>query len=713
MRTPSLSRRVVITGVVVLAVLALALDALVYLTLRTSVRSNLESDLDREASLVQDTARIVGAEALPGRLAQLGVRAVVREPDGRPTPGQAVASFDGDDEVAVRTVPLPGGRTAEVAASRTEGDRTLRNVLRFELITTPLVIVLGLLLLRLIAEFALRPLDRIAAAARRTAEGQRGERLRPHAPDTRLGQMASAYDEMLDALESAVADAEAARVQSELLLQRNHRIIETAREAFVVVNDDQVIVDWNAQAERTFGWRRDEAVGRPVVGTVLPDDGEGGGSGLERFRSTGGDERADPVVDLVALHRDGRRFRARMTVWTTHHQGSSTVSAFIWDVTEQVKAEEAVAQLAAIVESADEAMLSTTLDGTVLTWNDAAERMYGFAASEAVGRHVSLVVPEEGRAQAERLLQAVRRGEPVQRAEVLGRCKNGTLIEVALTVSPVRDRDGDVCGASAIARDITEERWIASQLDTTLQALVVAAEEAKASEAATRRFLDDAAHQLRTPITTIRACAEGLLRPSAPGVRDELLGALVRETARAGRLISGLLRTARLHQGQELAPAPCDLVALCRAEADRVRDLAPALEIEVADRGPVPVGAPRLDRAAISEVVANLLDNAQRHAASRIDLSVRRSGERSVEIAVADDGPGLHGSDVVQVFERFVSLDGKGGSGLGLPIARELARAHGGDLTYDGRAFVVRLADAEPAAAADRPGAPQLTDVRR
>lgn len=698
MYTPSLGRRVVVAGVAVVAVLGLGLDALLYVSVRSSLMAGIDRDLDRDAALVRDETLRVDAAALPLRLSEVGVRATIRGADGtvataQPMPGPP------DGPVAVRTVELPGDRTAVVAVSRAEVDRALRRLLLLELIATPLVVALAFLLLRLIAEIALRPLDRISAAARRTAAGHRGERLRPRPADTRLGQMASAYDEMLDALEAAVAGAQDAQAETELLLERNRRIIETAREAFVAVDENGVIVDWNTEAERTFGWPRAEALGRPVAGTVVPAEAPGTDDGLERFRSGALGGSPDRVVDITAQHRDGHVFPARMSVWTTRHHGTSTVNAFVWDVTEQVAAEEAVARLAAIVESTDAAMLSTSLDGTILTWNGGAERMYGYRASEAVGRHIGLIVPEDRHEQVERTLEAVRQGVVVQRVEALRRCKNGTLIEVALTISPVRDASGAVYAATSIARDITEERWIAAQLDSTLVALEAALGEARASETATRRFLDDAAHQLRAPITNIRACTEALFA-AGPDERDELLGAVVRETSRAGRLMNGLLRMARLNQGQEIVPLPCELLALCRSEVDRFAALAPHLQLSVA--APAPVGRPRLDAHVVAEIVSNLLDNARRHAASRIDLVVSRE-DGWVEVEVVDDGPGLPDALTEAAFERFVSLDAKGGSGLGLPIARELAQAHGGDLSYRAKAFVLRLpapaGDEEPTAA--------------
>lgn len=680
-----------LAGVTVVAVLALALDILLFVALRSSLYAGLDDELDLAARIATSEVARPVPTALADRLDERGVRATIRDPAGGivDTAGDPVAP---GEAVLRRTVDHPDGASIELVVSRETADGTLRALLALEAGVTPLVVALAFVLLRLISEYALQPLDRIAAAARRTAGGTRGERLRPEPPDTRLGQMASAYDSMLDALEQAVDHAEAAKAESDRLLERNRQILATAREAFVAVDDDDLIVDWNDQAQRTFGWGREEVLGQPFAATVMPAGPDADPQPLASFagESGGGGGR---TTSLVARHRDGHRFPVRMIAWTTSHPPTTTTSAFVWDVTAEASAEEATARLAALVESADEAMLSTTLDGTILTWNGGAEAMYGHVAEEAVGRHIDLIVPPELRPALRESLDAVRRGEPVQRGVTTRRCKSGELLDVAVTMSPVRDPDGSVAAVSSIDRDITEERWIARQLDDTLAALEMAAREAQESEAATRRFLDDAAHQLRAPITNIQASAEVLARSGArlgPDDRDAMLGAVVRETGRAGRLVAGLLRIARLHQGPQLATAPCDLVALCETVAENLRHRAPALAVTVVPDGSTPVGHPSLDAHAVSEIVSNLVDNALRHALSAVELRLRRS-DGWVEIEVADDGPGLAADQADLVFERFVSLDGKGGSGLGLAIARELARAHGGDLTYVRHAFVVRL----------------------
>ena len=210
----------------------------------------------------------------------------------------------------------------------------------------------------------------------------------------------------------------------------------------------------------------------------------------------------------------------------------------------------------------------------------------------------------------------------------------------------------------------------------------------RASEERTRRFVADAAHELRTPIAGVQAVAEAVLQQSPEASRedtDRLLLLLARESQRAGQLVNDLLDMARIDAGVELTRNPVDLRALADAQAERSRVLAPELTVRV-DGPALTVWA---DGARVTQIVANLLDNA-RHATEpdgHVDVSLRSVGAYA-ELLVTDDGPGVAPQDRERIFDRLVRLDtGRdrrhGGSGLGLPIARGFARAHGGDLTCE------------------------------
>jgi PAS domain S-box-containing protein len=706
-RTPSLRLRVVAAGVAVVAVVLLAVDAFVYLNLRSSLEQNLDDVLSGRAAIAREEARGRTPPQLASRLTELGLRAIVRAPDGRtfeaspPSPrlgdNLAPTGDDPDQPPVTRRVDLPDGTQVVVQARRGGVDKALRRLVALEAVGTLAGMALATLLLARVARVALRPLEEMAATARRAAAGHRGERLHPDRPHTSIGEMAAAYDDMLDALETALAEAQAAAAHSRDMEERSRKIVETATDAFVAVDLDGAIVDWNEGAERVFGAPRDDAMGRDAFETLFPPELRDEHRGrLEQLRITGERRRRGRRLETLAQRADGSTFTAELIMWATGEGAERTVNAFVHDLSERRLAEAARYRLAAIVDSSDDAIIGKDLDGTIVSWNHGAELMYGYTADEIVGRPITTIVPAERHHEVERALAAVRQGQGVPHHETVRLTRNGAPVEISLTVSPIRDATGAVVGASSIARDITEQRWLASTLDATLVALETALEEARASDARSRRFLADAAHQLRTPVAGIRACAETLLRGPPQFDRDRLLADMVRETSRASRLVTGLLRIARLDEGGELAPSSCDLAELCRDEAERAAVLAPDLEI-VVDSAKLR-GRPTLDADAVREILANLLDNARRHARRHITVTTT-TRDGAVEVRVADDGPGVAAGMEERVFERFVSLDNRGGSGLGLPIARGLARAHGGDLRYEAGAFVltVPLTASEPA----------------
>lgn len=245
----------------------------------------------------------------------------------------------------------------------------------------------------------------------------------------------------------------------------------------------------------------------------------------------------------------------------------------------------------------------------------------------------------------------------------------------------------------------TELGRTAAAFDDMLDALEGAERRALSSEEVMRRFVADAAHELRTPLAGISAAAEAVLQQPGDGnpeARQRLLMVLGREAHRAGRLVDDLLDLARIDSGLSLHTEQTELRQLVEGQAERVRLMHPELTISVT--GPaVTVNA---DSSRIGQVVANLLNNACQFSPPRgsVRVVVSHSGS-TARVAVHDSGPGVPAAQRERIFGRLVRLDGEGsrgsGAGLGLPIARGIARAHGGDVTCEpagaGGVFVLTL----------------------
>jgi two-component system OmpR family sensor kinase len=237
----------------------------------------------------------------------------------------------------------------------------------------------------------------------------------------------------------------------------------------------------------------------------------------------------------------------------------------------------------------------------------------------------------------------------------------------------------------------TELGSLAADFDAMLDALEGAVIAARTAEQSQRRFLADVAHQLRTPMAGIRVSTELLLlhADGTPEERERLLGNLVRETTRVTRMVNGLLRISRLDLDAGLLLKSVDLVELCRREVERQRELTEVpVELTVIEAPATPV---LIDPEQFQEALANLLDNARRFAHRRIEVTVAELEDGQVVVRVLDDGPGLAPEDRQRAFERFVTFGPGVGTGLGLPIARGIARAHGGELDHVDGAFEIRL----------------------
>jgi signal transduction histidine kinase len=264
----------------------------------------------------------------------------------------------------------------------------------------------------------------------------------------------------------------------------------------------------------------------------------------------------------------------------------------------------------------------------------------------------------------------------------------------AVVLRPVRDvavtarrigagRSGE--RLSSRPHDVELAEMVAA-FNEMLDALEAAVERSQALEQASREFLADAAHQLRTPIAGIRASVGTLLRTDDPDDHNRMLDHLARESARTARLLSSLLRVAQLDRRQPPALQHASVAELVGMVVERQRTLAPHLSFTVDGADDTVVV---IDRDGIHEAISNLLDNAVRHAAATIRVTTATDTD-DITVRVADDGPGVPPHQQERVFDRFVSLDG-GGSGLGLAIARGIAEQHGGWLSYTDGAFVLRL----------------------
>ena len=351
------------------------------------------------------------------------------------------------------------------------------------------------------------------------------------------------------------------------------------------------------------------------------------------------------------------------------------------------------ARLAAIVESSNDAIVSKTLDGVITSWNPAAELIFGYSAAEAIGQHITLIIPVERHAEEAQVLARLRRGETVDHFETIRRTKDGRLIDVSLTVSPVRDRTGRIVGASKIARDITERRRLESERAELLA-------QAQTANRVKDEFLATLSHELRNPLAAI-ASAVHLMSASPGAPVAEPAKVIERQVAYLRRLIDDLLDAARIRAGKiRLELQPVRVADAVRRAIGVLRGLESlhAIDLDATDDVVVNADAIRLE-----QILLNLLTNALKHTppGKAIRVTVGAEGSEAV-VRVHDQGTGLSADALDRIFEMFAQArpadaGDQSGLGIGLAVARNLAELHGGTLTAAseglgrGSTFTVRL----------------------
>jgi PAS domain S-box-containing protein len=352
----------------------------------------------------------------------------------------------------------------------------------------------------------------------------------------------------------------------------------------------------------------------------------------------------------------------------------------IGDFIERKRMEGERSELAAIVASSEDAIIGRTPEGIITSWNAGAEKLYGYAAAEAVGRSVALLLPPDRRDELDHILQRTRRGESIDQYETVRVRRDGSRVDVSLSVSPIRDAEGRVVGASAIARDITERKRVEAAL-SELQRLAQQRERLADVGAITAKII----HDVGNPLAALSLQAQLVLR-RARRDPEQPVGSITRTAeqilAEAQRL-EGLVREFMSFTGeQRLDLAPIELSPFLRqvVEAWRPVARARAISLELDAAGDIaPFGG---DEEKLRRVFDNLVKNAV-EAIERgpgvivIRLSVPSS--EKVRISVEDTGPGI--SEGLKVFNLFETTKA-GGTGLGLAVAREIVLAHGGSIDY-------------------------------
>lgn len=329
-------------------------------------------------------------------------------------------------------------------------------------------------------------------------------------------------------------------------------------------------------------------------------------------------------------------------------------------------AEERSAMLAAIVDSSDDAIISKNLKGIITSWNLSAQRIFGYCAEEMIGESIMKLIPKDRFEEEPKILSILKSGQRVDHFETQRVTKQGQLIDVSLTISPVKNATGKIIGLSKIARDITDK---------------------KLEEQRKNDFIAIASHELKTPLTSVRSYIQLVLaraRNSSDAFTENILSRAEVQTTRMVTMIHDFLDLSRLEDGKmSLTLSRFTLVQLMDDLMAEAKVLAPDHIITYQGCTSVEIYA---DREKISQVLSNLLSNAVKYSLSGTFIHIECTRKQNnVSINFTDQGVGIDPLDQPRLFERFYrvkneQLKNVSGFGIGLHLVSEILKLHGSDI---------------------------------
>jgi PAS domain S-box-containing protein len=454
-------------------------------------------------------------------------------------------------------------------------------------------------------------------------------------------------------------------------------IVESSEDAIIGTDLTGTIVSWNRAAVRLFGSTAAEMIGQSIQ-EIIPSERQT--EEEEMFRRVSRGEMVDHF-ETYRRRTNGTLVPVSLTLSPIRSLageiiGASTIGR---DLTRTWRVQRDALRLAAIVESTDDAIVGKDLNGIVFSWNPAAERLFGFTADEMIGQSIRRIIPEHRQSEEDHVLSRIRSGQRVEHYETIRQHKDGTLRSVSLTVSPIRNQDGTVIGASKIARDIGERQ----RADEERRRLLTIARDASQLR---DEFLATLSHELRTPLNAV----VGYLRMIQAGLLNEEKRAQAVETAARNatsltQIVEDILDVSRIISGKiRLNVQAVDLSTIVRDVLDTVRPGADAKDLRlqaILDPRTPPVSG---DPERLRQILWNLCTNAVKftNRGGRIEVRLEQVNSH-VELTVTDTGIGIAADFLPHVFDRFRQAESAigrlhGGLGLGLAISRHLIESQGG-----------------------------------
>lgn len=445
-------------------------------------------------------------------------------------------------------------------------------------------------------------------------------------------------------------------------------IVDSSDDPIISKDLDGTIMSWNAAAARLFGYRAEEIIGQPIFRLIPPDLYHEEEEILRKLRAG---ERIDHH-ETVRLRKGGEKVLVSVTISPVRDDTGRVIGAskIARDISDRRANDEIRVQLAAIVDSADDAIISKDLNGIVKSWNAGACRMFGYTAEEMIGQSILRIIPEKLHYEEDEILQKLRRGERIDHYETRRQKKNKDLIDVSVTISPMRDITGAVIGASKIARDISDRKRI--------EQLLIQSEKL----AVTGRMAASIAHEINNPLESVINLIFLARQDSKEGSKAHRY--LLTAEEELDR-VSHLARQTLGYYRDTGSPAEVHLHTLIETVLTvyqaKLLSRGIVLDTRFNDLQRIVVSKGELIQI-FSNIIANAADAMRRggllHITTRNHFGAAGNG---IQIMIRDSGTGIKQEHLEHIFEPFFTTKGELGSGIGLWVAKQLVERRGGQIS--------------------------------
>jgi len=499
------------------------------------------------------------------------------------------------------------------------------------------------------------------------------------------------------------------------------KIFEASSETITInALNDGTYIAVNDRFVQMMEYTAEEVIGKTVADLRIWTQSEQRRSAIKELLANG----AIKNVEVEFESKSGRVFSSLFSAVVMEIENQPCVVSFVRDISERKRAEQSHSLLAAIVQSADDAVFSLDLETRITTWNPGAERLYGYSAAEIIGRRIDMLAPPDRVDESGKLVAKVLQAKTVERCDTKRSRKDGTLFDAAIVASPVYDAAGVIVGVSEIVRDITERRQ-------TEQDLTDAREQALMASRTKSEFLATMSHEIRTPMTAIIGMADLLWESSlTPEQRGYLRIARTAGNA-LNTLIDSILDLSKIEGGHlQLEEIDFNLDTLVEESVENFTFRAHQKGLELLSHvEPDVPRALRGDPTRLRQVLGNLIGNAVKftghgEVAIRVEKNLEANAPGALRFSVGDTGVGIPNTHTEAVFEAFNQVDNSitrryGGSGLGLAICKRLVDLMGGRIWLESEAgsgsifyFTVSLRVQPQALQALSAAEPNLKNVR-